>query len=285
MISVMDARNQLITAKVALLENVNDVALRGQLAYALHGASLNRQWGSQSRGLLAFFLADDRTSGFGRALAVELMHNAALIVDDLIDKSTERRINPSFWVKYGTENAVLVAHILVSMSLKELLRSCPKDKGGLLFEATLADISIIAEAELRAGRCEVRTASEYLAYAFSKTGRLFERAAMFGLDGEQQHCEMIAGIGKIGLLHQLVDDAQDQRVDRKLEGSFAQCNWMYLAEAERRIVLDEIRLIVEDTWPRLQKILDQHPNGFRVEAVLQEVGQFAWLFAQQRAVA
>ena len=51
------------------------------------------------------------------ALALELLHSATLVHDDIIDEEKIRRLNPTFYAKYGSKLAVLEGDLLLSMAL------------------------------------------------------------------------------------------------------------------------------------------------------------------------
>jgi len=49
-----------------------------------------------------------REAAFGPAAGIELLHNYSLVIDDIIDRSTVRRGNPTVWKKYGIPIALLI---------------------------------------------------------------------------------------------------------------------------------------------------------------------------------
>lgn len=54
------------------------------------------------------------------ALITELIHNASLIHDDIIDEEKVRRNNPTFFEKYGSKLAVLEGDLLLSLALEQI---------------------------------------------------------------------------------------------------------------------------------------------------------------------
>ena len=54
------------------------------------------------------------------ALIVELIHNASLIHDDIIDEEKTRRNHPTFFEKFGSKLAVLEGDLLLSLALEKL---------------------------------------------------------------------------------------------------------------------------------------------------------------------
>jgi len=49
------------------------------------------------------------------------MHCASLVHDDIIDRDKERRGMPSYYKKFGVEDAILTGHRLITMGLKKVL--------------------------------------------------------------------------------------------------------------------------------------------------------------------
>lgn len=60
------------------------------------------------------------------ALAVELLHRASLLVDDLVDMDLERRGVPTFHVAHGGHVAVVAGHLLAAEALKLIPDSHPE---------------------------------------------------------------------------------------------------------------------------------------------------------------
>jgi geranylgeranyl pyrophosphate synthase len=279
---ITETARALIEAKSKFLQGINSGPLREQLAYAIHGAPENKQWGSQSRGLIILFFSNLEESAMNGALSIELMHNAALIIDDLIDQTTTRRDNAAFWVRYGRETTTLVAHILISKAIEELGKV--PDRYQRLIQPIISDISVMAEAELSAGRQEVQTGREYLLYAHAKTARPFERAAALGLAPNRQLASLIYGVGRIGLLHQIVDDSKDQTTDKVSESTFGQCNWTRLSKVEQKVILNEISVIQNVEWPRLQDAICKFSNAGALVEILRDVGQLPNLKVRSLAI-
>lgn len=54
------------------------------------------------------------------AIITELIHNASLIHDDIIDEEIQRRNHPTFYKKYGSKLAVLEGDLLLSLALEKI---------------------------------------------------------------------------------------------------------------------------------------------------------------------
>jgi hypothetical protein len=274
--SVNQAFHELIDAKSSFLREVDNLILREHVAYALRGSPGKEDWGSQSRGLLVHFFNDEKPV-LNRAIAIELLHNAALMIDDLIDKSELRRGSIAFWRRYGAETTILVVHIMISLAMKRL--TClPNAIPTEIINRIFLDIATMAMAELRAGRREIQSGTAYIAYAHAKTGQLFELAAALGLGPSSQSASMIKAIGRIGILHQVMDDALDERSDSSCKTAFGQCNWKILPQHEIEIVRTETDRIRDFEWPRLEDELRAFHNGDLISRVLRQVGHLSEQF-------
>ena len=79
--------------------------------------------GKQMRPVLLFLVArefgEPTESSFYSAAMLELLHNASLIHDDIVDESEERRGQAAVHSQYGNKVAVLVGDFLLSSSLEK----------------------------------------------------------------------------------------------------------------------------------------------------------------------
>lgn len=60
-------------------------------------------------------------SALDGCIIIELAHTASLVHDDIIDKDNERRGVPSYHVKKGISNAILIGHKMIAIGLKRAL--------------------------------------------------------------------------------------------------------------------------------------------------------------------
>lgn len=146
------------------------------------------------------------------ATAVEFMHTATLLHDDVVDESAMRRGKSTARMIWGNQASVLVGDFLLGQAFKMMVDSGSMDALDVL--ATAA--TVIAEGEvmqLSAAKNMETTEDDYLAVIRAKTAALFAAAAEVG--------PIIAGKGKgerkalksygmnLGLAFQLVDDVLD----------------------------------------------------------------------------
>jgi geranylgeranyl pyrophosphate synthase len=172
--------------------------------------------GKRVRPLLVFCAAP---RGTGRrdglvsaAAAVELVHMATLVHDDLIDGATMRRGRPTVARALGADAAVRVGDFLFARAFAELTRSRSARAVQALAEAAL-DLSL--------GEIDQQCASErldlseeaYLERCRRKTASLFAVAcrlgALVGGAGEEAQ-ERLAAFGEcVGIAFQIFDDILD----------------------------------------------------------------------------
>ena len=144
------------------------------------------------------------------AVAVELIHMATLVHDDVLDGAPVRRGQPTVFARAGRERAVEVGDLLFSRALAELAEG-----GGEREVAELSSASVaLARGELaqRHDAFDTDVAEErYMERCALKTGRLFETACRVGrISSGAPGVGEVADFGReIGLAFQLLDDVLD----------------------------------------------------------------------------
>jgi len=144
--------------------------------------------------------------------AVEFMHTATLLHDDVVDESDLRRGKAAARLLWGNQASVLVGDYLLGQAFKLMV-----DVGSLEALAILANAAaVIAEGEvmqLQAAQNLATTEDEYLAVVKAKTAALFSAAAEVGpAIAERNRAERASfrSFGtNLGLAFQLIDDALD----------------------------------------------------------------------------
>ena len=102
--------------------------------------------GKQIRGLLGLSsckcLDVNEKDSLNWATAVELLHNASLIHDDICDKDQNRRGQPSIFAKYGEQTALCLGDAIVSLSFQlSCLNDKPQDMVRLFSDRMLGAVS------------------------------------------------------------------------------------------------------------------------------------------------
>jgi len=178
--------------------------------------------GKMLRAELAFLaagaVAGTPSHGMGGAIAIELLHGASLIHDDIIDEASERRGLPAFQCQVGRNVAIAVGDYLVLHAFAALGDACRDQPSDRVARALAALAHWGRECcrgevqELRAGRVAAPWES-YDALARRKTGSLFAAAATLGAllaGGTQADVDALATLGlSVGAAYQIEDDLAD----------------------------------------------------------------------------
>jgi octaprenyl-diphosphate synthase len=202
----MQAVNRFILDKA-----VSDVELIPKLAHHLIESG-----GKRLRPMLtiaAAKLCGYRGDGHVRlAAAVEFMHTATLLHDDVVDESDYRRGKASARRLWGNQASVLVGDFLLGQAFRMMV-----EVGSLAALKILsAAAAVIAEGEvmqLAAAKNTATTEDAYLAIIDAKTAALFSAAAEVGGAIAERPAEEQAALRSygrnLGIAFQLVDDALD----------------------------------------------------------------------------
>jgi len=143
--------------------------------------------------------------------AVEFIHTATLLHDDVVDDSNLRRGKASAKTVWGNTASILVGDFLFARAFTLMVETGSLEILDILSNAS----TVIAEGEVRQlaalGKADIPT-EEYIAICEAKTAALFEAAAHSGAlsAGGDTYAEALALYGKnLGLAFQIVDDALD----------------------------------------------------------------------------
>lgn len=146
------------------------------------------------------------------AAAVELVHSATLLHDDVLDEGEERRGRPCSRVLWGNLVSVLSGDLLLTSALEQV------DASGV--EGSMTDMlatmqSLIAGevAQLKARGRDDLGIEGYLEIARGKTGSLFAMACRGGARAAGAGPAQIEAMGhfgeRVGIAFQIVDDVLD----------------------------------------------------------------------------
>ena len=194
----------------------SDVPLIPQLANYLIAAG-----GKRIRPLLTLsctaLFAGDMTRAHRLSAAVEFIHTATLLHDDVVDDSDQRRGKPSANIAFGNEASVLVGDFLFSRAFQLMVADGSLDVLRILSNAS----AIIAEGEVLqlAMQNNLDTSiEEYEAIIQGKTASLFAAACEVGpiiADQDDATTTAIRDYGmNLGMAFQVIDDVLDYNADR-----------------------------------------------------------------------
>jgi octaprenyl-diphosphate synthase len=146
------------------------------------------------------------------AAAVEFMHTATLLHDDVVDESEMRRGKLAARMLWGNQASVLVGDFLLGQAFKMMVEVASLRALEILSSAA----AVIAEGEvmqLGSAKNTATTEDDYLAVIRAKTAELFAAACEVGPAlavrprDEQSACRSFGM--NLGIAFQLVDDALD----------------------------------------------------------------------------
>ena len=186
------------------------VAEPGEPLAADAGATL-AAGGKRMRPLLVLLCAG---AGAGReairaATAIELVHMATLVHDDVLDRAPLRRGRPTVVATSGRGRALSTGDLLFSRAFAELTEAGSERQVRSLAAASVA----LARGELaqRQDAFDVSiTAERYLDRCRLKTAALFECACVIGRDRPDPERRALQAFGReIGVAFQLLDDVLD----------------------------------------------------------------------------
>jgi geranylgeranyl pyrophosphate synthase len=219
--AVLDAASAWLPNRLGAVETQLRAATRG------HGEALERDatatllaGGKRLRPLLVLLCggAEGGDAAVRAATAVELVHMATLVHDDVLDHAPLRRGRPTVAATSGRGPATATGDLLFSRAFALLAQAGDAEQVALLTDASVA----LAEGELAQRRDEHDTsisAERYLQRCRLKTGRLFECACLMGwaarsgtaaqgADGADfEHLRAFGA--EVGLAFQLLDDVLD----------------------------------------------------------------------------
>lgn len=163
----------------------------------------------------------EMTRAHNLAAAVEFIHTATLLHDDVVDESDTRRGKDTANVVFGNQASVLVGDFLFARAFQMMTSD-----GSLAVLKTLSDASaIITEGEVLqlslAGSIET-TMENYLDVIKAKTAALFAAACEVGPIVADQSDDVIKATADygmyLGIAFQIADDALDYMADEETLG-------------------------------------------------------------------
>lgn len=141
---------------------------------------------------------------------IELIHNATLIHDDILDSADLRRQRPSFYKLYGEKKAVLAGDFLLSLAI-EALSEFENPKITTMFSTALVNICS-GEINQLAEKNKLVSIDRYIEKSKQKTAELFKLAlsASLVIENQNTHLETAKNFAELfGTAFQIRDDIND----------------------------------------------------------------------------
>jgi geranylgeranyl pyrophosphate synthase len=159
----------------------------------------------------------DVTDMIDVAIALELIHSATLLHDDIIDGGETRRGRPSAFQRYGLANTLVTGDFLFSKAFE----LCGRFEERIVRWAADACVSL-TEGEVMQGRFRrnpATTVDDYLEIIARKTASLFTQGArvaahLAGVDERGSEAMGLCGFN-IGMAFQVIDDILDVEGDAR----------------------------------------------------------------------
>lgn len=190
------------------------------------------------------------------AAAVELIHTASLIHDDIIDESPERRGNPSLNARWGNRPAVLAGDFLFARAF-ELISLCEDFQ---LNKTFMKAIGAMCEGEIEQNAFAFNvniSEQQYIRNIYRKTAVLMgtccrEGARLSRLEGKD--VSKLEAYGRnLGLAFQITDDILDITGKREITGKPIGKDLQ-----EGIITLPLIYVLQDTTWgPLLKEVIEK----------------------------
>jgi geranylgeranyl diphosphate synthase type I len=207
-------RNRIEERLESVIADVEPATLREQLRHVvLAGGKRVRPTVTV---LVCESLDGDIETAIEFAVGIELVHNASLVVDDIIDESDLRRGSPTAWTTFGHGSALLASDGLLGEAFA-------------LFSADERAMETVSEAMVQLGEGETTelldqpvTEQEYMELARRKTGALFRAAAELGAIAADADTYTVEAFGqyaeRVGVAFQMRDDVLDATADSEQLG-------------------------------------------------------------------
>lgn len=217
----------------------------------------------------------DPEEALDAAVAIEFVHNASLLHDDILDRGLLRRGQGTAYQKFGYKPALLSGDLLITLAIDLMLESY-----GAPYVKRINDVvKDVINGEVMDVTTDTDTSlEEYEACIQSKTAELFGAAATIGGElagsGEADALERFSTKG--GTAYQLVDDLLEflhvQRDKRALESSLTMPEIMMrdkgVNEREAtRLSLHRIEELVDDAVAELDAFEDSRDKERLIDLV------------------
>lgn len=199
------------------------------------------------------------------AAAVEMLHNASLIHDDVIDETKERRNNPTINCIWDNHIAVLVGDYFVSAALQQAIST--QDPRIIAALSQLGAILSLGEIDqIYNAQSHVLSEEAYFNVIKAKTASLFVACVAMGgyavkaSDDEIEKLKQFTNL--LGLCFQIRDDVFDYFEDKKVGKPTGN------DLREGKITLPLLHVLLNESLPLHEEMLDlSHKDNLTTEEI------------------
>ncbi|MEM1222773.1 MAG: polyprenyl synthetase family protein [Verrucomicrobiota bacterium] len=200
-------------------------------------------------------LGADLEVALNAAVAVELIHNASLVHDDIMDRDLERRGRPTAYAMLGEHQAILLGDVLIAEAYN-VIAGLPVDaetKVNLIriMSQSIAEASAGQGAQISCSANTACTLEACLDWSRLKTGSLFALPVKvaLGFNKNDQFLEQSAEAAiELGLAYQIKDDLSDWlgcKIGRNGLSDTKNDQWTFARIAERDAPGNEISFLLD----------------------------------------
>lgn len=183
------------------------------------------------------------------AAAVELIHSASLIHDDIVDNEEERRGQKTLNKVFGSKIAVMAGNILFARAVAFMLEELPR-------ETTIKTIQMIrkmstVEIHRQNRRSQLVSRDDYIELITGKTALLMSHSCAIGAGiatDDRSRIEALEAFGlNFGITYQITDDCIDRddpakpHVSMKDAAIFAKTAVSYLEDLDASVYIKALR--------------------------------------------
>jgi geranylgeranyl pyrophosphate synthase len=204
------AKNQIESEISNFVSRLGEIKLQEQIKYSVLSG------GKRLRPILAILSAEsvggNRNNIMSLALALEFIHNATLVHDDIIDQDEFRRGKPTVYKQWSVNDAILTGDALVALAIDLASEYSPQ----ILREITHGALELCDGEHLDIiSTLKSATEKSYFEMIRKKSASLFRTATHCGAlaaGGTLSQAKALSMFGEdIGIAYQLKDDLLDLR--------------------------------------------------------------------------
>ncbi len=231
------------------------------------------------------------------AVAVELVHAATLIHDDLIDTSTLRRGSPTINSRWSGTATVLAGDFLLARAA-DIAASTENFRLMRIFAQTLMTICVGEIRQDFGGKHWPPNQAEYFQHIDSKTATLFSACTEGGAllsDGSEDEIQALKAYGHyLGMAFQIADDILDFTADESVlgkpvgsdlrQGTFTLPVFHFIEQDARGVKLAELRQGNGQGIAEMDALIDAIRKSPAIDSAKAEARRFARLAQETLAI-